>query len=60
MEKITIKLQKEEIFSLLEKNKFVLSKSLLNEVLKSYSEINLDKTTENSVFNHFINIYKGI
>ena len=67
MEKITIKLKKEEIFSLLEKNKFILSKSLLSDILKSYSEIHnqnsiikLDKKKQNYVFNHFINIYKGI
>ena len=57
MEKIKITLKKEEIFSLLEKNKFVLSKSLLSDILKSYSEIHnqnsiikLDKKVKKMIY----------
>jgi hypothetical protein len=65
MEILTI--ESEEIFFLLKKNKFLLSKFILSEFLEKKCEMNgrklkipINKTIETLVFNQFIKIYKGI
>ena len=64
MEKITI--SNEEIFSLLKKNKFVVSKLLLGKIFEKHQKdmgkklkLPVNKKVESLIINQFINVYKG-
>jgi len=64
-EKITLK--KVDMFNLLKKYKFVVSKLLLVHIFEKYHEsfdkkikIPVNKSIESFLLNEFINIYKGI